>query len=173
MRSRDAAGSPSIALADTVAPPASPLERAPAARPGLPVLPVLGGNRVLYIIAIGADTSARSKIVATLAERLQKYRLRRNPWIFAEPDWTVGEYIAQCQGQPPSTEGAVLLSIAATASGSSNTFFYSKNWFELDSDAAFITCDPSAMNCTPLRAEPRAEIGPHSPAPFCASPQTP
>ncbi|HEY1654544.1 MAG TPA: hypothetical protein VGF86_05470 [Candidatus Tumulicola sp.] len=114
------------------------------AGPGLPVLPVLGGNRVLYVFAIGSDHSSRSKIIATLAERLQKYRLRNNPWIFAEPDWAVGDYVNQCTAHPESTEGAILLTVAATAAGTMNRFFYTRNWFELDSDAAFITCDSVA-----------------------------
>jgi hypothetical protein len=110
----------------------------------LPVLPVLGGKRVLYVIAIGADYSARSKVVASLAERLEKYRLRDNPWLFAEPDWTVGDYISQCVAYPQTTDGAILLSIAATANGNYNRFFYTKNWLEIDSDAAFITCGAPA-----------------------------
>jgi hypothetical protein len=135
-----ALGSP-IASAQQAAPPAAPAESAPAAPTGLPVLPILGGRRVLYVIAIGADYSARSKVVATLAEHLDKYRLRDNPWIFAEPAWSVEDYLKQCVAYPQSTEGAIMLSVAATATGSQNNFFYTKNWFALDSDAAFITCD--------------------------------
>jgi len=137
---------PSAALAQQSSPPSAPAEPAPATRPGLPVLPVLGGKHVLYVIAIGADYSARSKVIATLAERLEKYRLRDNPWIFAEPEWAVGDYISQCVAHPETTEGAILLSIAATATGSANKFFYTKNWFEVDSDAAFVTCDASATS---------------------------
>jgi hypothetical protein len=122
------------------APPAA-VESAPAAPTGLPVIPILGGRRVLYVIAIGGDYSARSKIVATLAEHLEKYRLRDRPWVFAQPAWSVEDYLKQCIAYPQSTEGAVLLSVAATATGSQNNFFYTKNWFALDSDAAFITCD--------------------------------
>jgi hypothetical protein len=134
---------PSTVLADPSAQPAPAAEPPAATHPGLPVLPILGGNHALYVIAIGADASARSKVVASLAERLQHYRLRHNPWILAEPDWSVADYLAQCQAQPQSTDGAVLASIAATAGGASNKFFYNKNWFALDSDAAFITCDAS------------------------------
>jgi hypothetical protein len=135
------------ALADQGGQPAAAQPGAPG-RPGLPVLPVLGGNRVLYVIAIGADYSARSKVIASLAERLEKYHLRNDPWIFAEADWTVGDYINQCVANPQSTEGAILLSIAATAAGTFNKFFYSENWFHLDSDAAFITCDATASGKT-------------------------
>ncbi|HXM07862.1 MAG TPA: hypothetical protein VN936_10375, partial [Candidatus Acidoferrum sp.] len=130
-----------VADAQQAASPATSAESAPAAPTGLPVLPVLGGRRVLYVIAIGADYSARSKVVATLAEHLDKYRLRDNPWIFAEPAWSVEDYLKQCVAYPQSTEGAIMLSVAATATGSQNNFFYTKNWFALDSDAAFITCD--------------------------------
>jgi hypothetical protein len=135
-----ALGSP-VASAQQVVAPAATAESVPAGPPGLPVLPVLGGRRVLYVIAIGADYSARSKVVATLAEHLDKYRLRDNPWIFAEPAWSVEDYLKQCVAYPQSTEGAIMLSVAATATGSQNNFFYTKNWFALDSDAAFITCD--------------------------------
>ncbi|HEY3675068.1 MAG TPA: hypothetical protein VGK84_03675 [Candidatus Tumulicola sp.] len=125
-------------------PPPAAAESAAVPRPGLPTLPVLGGKRVLYVLAIGSDYSARSKVVATLAEHLEKYRLRNDPWVFAESEWTVEDYLKQCVTYPQSTEGAILLSVAATANGSNNQFFYTKNWFELDSDAAYITCDSSA-----------------------------
>jgi hypothetical protein len=138
----------------------------------LPLLPILGGKRVLYVIAIGADYSARSKVVATLAEHLDKYRLRDSPWIFAEPAWSVEDYLKQCIAYPQSTEGAIMLSVAGTATGSQNNFFYTKNWFALDSDAAeaVVASLLERMNCAPSQGSSNVANGSPTRAPFCSAP---
>jgi hypothetical protein len=125
----------------------APAPEAPSS--SMPALPILGGNHVLYVLAVGLDASTRSKIVVSLTQRLDEFSLKDNAWVFAEPGWSVSDYVNQCTAHPKSTEGAILLNVGASASGSRNDFFYTKNWYELDSDALFVTCDRTTATAKP------------------------
>lgn len=148
------------ALTALVVPPstraATKAESTPTPTPTRPAILVLGAKHVIYVLAVGADEPTRGKIIASLAERLQDYRLKDDAWVFPEPDWTLADYVNQCGKDKSGTEGALVVGIAATASGTIDRFFYRKNWTELDANAVYITCDPLGYAW-----HSRIEIGTH------------
>ncbi|HUA08138.1 MAG TPA: hypothetical protein VMA98_02620 [Candidatus Acidoferrales bacterium] len=129
----------------------------PTPAPGTTARPVPASTPqpVIFVLGVAApsDTATISKLVSTLAVYLTDgedesgYRFTDDAIIIPEPTWTTDYYATMCENSE-SVRGAIIVSLTAAGSGSSDQFYRRRNWAAVEATAAYAQCANRAPSVT-------------------------
>ncbi len=130
-------------------PPSAASEMIPWELPG-----ATGFKPVIFVMGFGADVPMVSKLVSTLTVFLNAgrdeagYHFVGNAILIPEPTLTLASYAAQCESSP-NVEGAIVVNIGASGSGSSDEFISRRSWTAIEATTSYAQCSHTTARGSP------------------------
>jgi hypothetical protein len=100
----------------------------------------LRGQKALFVLANTSDGDTRGKVVASLASALANDAFIDSARIVAEPNWTLKDFVDQCNALPGGVEGAFIVNLAAVSPGQYQGWFFIRSYVEVAGNVLYAEC---------------------------------